>query len=130
MTLSFVKKVPGGYQVDGLDLLEGNCDRTAGLRRAEGDDCRHTYSTVRREGNVVAFFAKATTTKTKDNYEWGYRVKKGSVEVDVLVYDTWNPGTIQFQGHYPPSASAWENCGWEILSQFERPLKGLKKSPG
>jgi hypothetical protein len=72
----------------------------------------------------VAFFAKATTPHTRDNYEWGYRVKKGPIEVDVLVYDTRAPKNFRFGGKYPPPAAEWEKRGWTILSQFERPLRG------
>jgi hypothetical protein len=122
MNSSLVKKVPGGYRVDGLDLLRGNCDRTTGLWPAGGDDYRQTYSVVKREGNVVAFFAKAVTFNTQDKYEWGYRVKKGSIEVDVLVYDTRHPKTFIFWGKYPPPVSAWQARGWEVLDRFERPL--------
>jgi hypothetical protein len=124
MTLSLVKKIPGGYQVDGLDLLRGNCERTTGLWPAAGNGYPQTYSIVKREGDVVAFFAKAITSNTKDKYEWGYRVKKGSTEVDVLVYDTRTPKTFIFRGEYPPPVSAWQARGWEVLDQFERPLGG------
>lgn len=122
MTLSLIRKVSGGYRIDGLDLLGGSRDLPPGSRNAEAEDCHQTYSTVKRVGNVVAFFAKATTAKTRDICEWGYRVKKGAVEVDVLVYDTWNRHNQKFEGHYPPPISAWEKCGWEIKSQFTRPL--------
>ena len=87
-------------------------------------DCCLTFSTVRQEDHTVAFFAKATTPNTTNNCEWGYRVKKGPVEVDVLVYDTKNPKNFQFGGKYPPPVSEWQKRGWEILSQFERPLEG------
>ena len=123
MAQILIKRVANGYRVDGLDLLEGNGQRLPGPGEAAASDSNRTYSTVKRVGNVVAYFAKAVTAKTKDNYEWGYRVKKGGLEVDVLVYDTWDRHTLHFEGHYPPPASAWEKCGWEITSQFARPLK-------
>jgi hypothetical protein len=121
-----IKKVPGGYQVDGLDLLWSNCG-CGGLTGPGGSgvgDCWHTYSSVRQENHTVAFFVKGTTPNTKDNYEWGYRVKKGRVEVDVLVYDTKNPKNFPFGGTYPPALSEWQTRGWEVLHQFERPLGG------
>lgn len=86
-------------------------------------DCCFTYSTVKHEDNTVAFFAKATPPRSKDNYEWGYRVKKGPVEVDVLVYDTRSPKDFKFGGTYPPPVSAWQERGWKVMDQFERPLR-------
>ena len=126
MTAEMIKKVHGGFQVDGLDLLRANCG-CGGLTGPGGSgvgDCCMTYSTVKHDDHTVAFFAKATTPSTTDNFEWGYRVKKGDVEVDVLVYDTRNPKKFTFGGKYPPSASEWQKKGWEVLSQFERQLEG------
>ena len=126
MLEDLIKKVPGGYQVDGLNLLQANCG-CGGFTGPGGcgvGDCCHTYSTVKQENHTVAFFAKATTPSTKDNFEWGYRVKKGPVEVDILVYDTRTPRNITFWGKSPPAISEWEARGWEILYLFDRPLKG------
>ncbi len=127
MDENLIKKVPGGYQVDGLDLLRSNCG-CRGLTGLGGNgvgDCCQTYSAVRRENNTVAFFAKATTPHTTDNYEWGYRVKKGPVEVDVLVYDTRNHKNFTFGGIYPPPVSKWQARGWEILLLFEKSLERI-----
>ena len=126
MVDGLIKKVEGGYQVDGLDLLGAKCG-CGGLTELGGcemRDCCFTYSTVKYKDNTVAFFAKVTTPRTKDNYEWGYRVKKGPVEVDVLVYDTRTPRDFTFGGAYPPPASAWQELGWRVMNQFERPLRG------
>ena len=126
MTAEMIKKVHGGFQVDGLDLLRANCG-CGGLTGPGGDgvgDCCMTYSTVKQDDHTVAFFAKATTPNTTDNFEWGYRVKKGDVEVDVLVYDTRSPKKFTFGGKYPPSASDWQKKGWEVLSQFEATAGG------
>ena len=125
MADGLIKKVEGGHQVDGLELLGAICG-CGGLTAPGGGgmrDCCLTYSIVKHEDNTVAFFAKATTPHTKDNYEWGYRVKKGSLEVDVLVYDTRNPKDFIFGGKYPPPISAWRERGWKIMDQFERPLR-------
>jgi hypothetical protein len=122
-----IKRVPGGFLVDGLDLVRSNCG-CGGLTRPGGSgigDCCFTYSTVKQENHTVAFFAKATTPNTTENYEWGYRVRKGPVVVDVLVHDTRGPKKFPFGGKYPPPVSAWQNRGWEVLSQFERPLQGV-----
>lgn len=122
-----IKKVQQGFQVDGLDLLRSNCG-CGGLTGPGGagvGDCCLTYSTVKKENHTVAFFAKAVTPNTTNNYEWGYRVKKGPVEVDVLVFDTRDPKSFPFGGKYPPPLSEWQKRGWEVLSQFERPLQGI-----
>jgi hypothetical protein len=121
-----IEQVPGGYRVDGLDLLRARCGcgGLTGPGLSGMGDCCHTYSTVKHENSTVAFFAKAATPTTKDNYEWGYRVKKGPVEVDVLVYDTRQPKNFTFGGKYPPPLSEWQARGWEVLHQFERPLAG------
>jgi len=127
MADDLVMKVPGGYRVDGLDLLRSTCG-CGGLTGPGGSgtgDCCHTYSTVKQENHTVAFFVKGTTPNTPNNYEWGYRVKKGQVEVDVLVYDTRQPKNFTFGGQYPPPLSEWLTRGWEILHQFERPLAGI-----
>jgi hypothetical protein len=131
MPENLIKKVQRGYQVDGLDLLAGYCGCGC-LNGSNGDEvgeCCHTYSSVKQENNTVAFFAKATTPHTTDNYEWGYRVQKGPVEVDVLVMDTRGPKNFPFRGAYPPALSEWLARGWTVLDQFERPLPGsLRKS--
>lgn len=122
-----IEQVPGGYRVDGLDLLRSTCG-CGGLTGSGASglgDCCHTYSTVRQENHTVAFFVKGTTPNTKDNCEWGYRIKKGLVEVDVLVYDTRQPKNFTFGGKYPPPLSEWQTRGWEVVHQFERPLAGI-----
>ena len=45
------------------------------------------------------------------------------MEVDVLVYDTRNPKDFKFEGAYPPPLSAWQERGWRVMDQFERPLR-------
>jgi len=128
MADALIKKVEGGHRVDGLELLgvKCGCGGLHGPGSRGMKDCCFTYSTVKHEDNTVAFFAKATTPSTKDNYEWGYRVKKGPVEVDVLVYDTRNPKDSKFAGIYPPPVSAWQERGWKVVDQFERPLRELR----
>lgn len=131
MAEKLIQKVQRGYRVDGLDLLGGVCE-CGFLADSPGDeagDCCYTHSSVKQENNTVAFFAKATTPHTEDNFEWGYRVKKGVVEVDVLVMDTRNSKGFLFQGAYPPAISEWVARGWQVLSQFERPLAGRRSKP-
>jgi hypothetical protein len=126
MAETLVKKVQGGYRVDGLDLLRANCG-CGGLTGPGGSgvgDCCHTYSIVRQENNTVSFFAKATTPNTRNNYEWGYRVKKGPVEVDVLVYDTRNPKTFKFGGHYPPPFLTGKTAVGKSCNSTNAPCRG------
>lgn len=131
MAENLIKKVQRGYQVDGINLLGAFCNCGNGSEGKEVADCCYTYSSVKLENRTVSFFAKATTPNTRHNYEWGYRVKKGPVEVDVLVYDTWDPKTFRFGGNYPPSPSEWEERGWQILDRFERPLNWTRtENPG
>ena len=126
VTSELIKRLPHGFRVDGLDLLRSGCGCDLGGPDGAGlGDCCFTYSIVTRKNHTIAFFAKATSPKTADNYEWGYRVQKGPVEVDVLVHDTRSPRNFPFGGVYPPLVSEWEKRGWKILSQFERPLQGI-----
>jgi len=110
-----IEKAPGGFQVDGLVLQRGKCG-CSGM----GGDCCYTYSKVKKEGNLLHYEGKATAPSTNDNFDWGYRVKKGEVEVDVQMQDTRDKKDF-FKGFLPPPLSAWVEKGWEILDQYERP---------
>jgi hypothetical protein len=121
-----VEKIHTGYRIDGLELVRANCG-CGGLTGPGGagiGDCCMTYSTVKREGNTISFVAKRTTPNTSNNYEWGYRVKKGDVEVDVHVYDTKGPKEFTFGGKMPPKLSEFQEKGWQVVDQFERPIEG------
>lgn len=111
-----VERAPGGFQVDGLMLQRGKCG-CGGL----GGDCCFTYSKVRREGNRLIYEGKANAPSTKDNFRWGYVVRKGEVEVQVDMLDTKDPPPF-FAGHYPPPLTAWQERGWQVVSQYEEPL--------
>jgi hypothetical protein len=124
MTEVAIEKVHAGFRVDGLSLLRGNCG-CGGLTGPGGagvGDCCQTYSIVKKDGNVIIFFAKGTTPNTKNNFKSGYRVKKGAVEVDVMVYDTRDSKGFTFGGHYPPPLSDWQAKGWQVVQQVEEPL--------
>jgi hypothetical protein len=126
MSKTMIEKVHGGYKVGGLELLAANCD-CGGLSDPGGsgnDECCFTFSRVKREDNVVLYFGKKTTPNTNNNYEWGYRVTKDGVEVKVKMLDTRSPVDFKFGGQEPPSLSAWEERGWKVLFQFERPMIG------
>jgi hypothetical protein len=120
-----IEKVYGGYRVDGLELLAGNCGcgGMSGSGYVTGDCC-HTYSQVKHDGNHVHYLGKTTTPNTSNNYEWGYRVTKGDAEVTVQMFDTRDPKTFKFGGHLPPPLSAWKELGWQVVEQYERPLEG------
>jgi hypothetical protein len=119
-------KVPGGYKVDGLELAAANCG-CGGLTGPGGSgtgDCCFTFSRVKKDGSTLLYYGKKTTPATRNNYEWGYRVKKGDHVVDVKMLDTRGPVGFKFGGVEPPSLSAWKEKGWEVVSQFERPVEG------
>ena len=126
MSKNLIEKVPGGFRVDDLHLLRATCGcgSQSGPGGAGVGDCCSTYSRVQCQDRVVSFFAKAVTPYTSENYAWGYRIKKNEVEVEVVVHDTRRPKSFQFGGHYPPPLSSWQERGWEVISQFERPLDG------
>jgi hypothetical protein len=127
VTAELIKRVHGGFQVDGLDLLRCNCG-CGGLTGPGGSgvgDCCLTYSTVKQENHTVAFFAKATTPNTAGNYEWGYRVKKGPVEVDVLVYDPKSPKIFSSGAN---TRRPWRN-GKSGAGKPCRSLKGRLRGP-
>jgi hypothetical protein len=121
-----IEKVHGGYKVDGLELKAANCG-CGGLSGPGGSgtgDCCFTYSRLKHEGNSIKYFGKITTPNTTNNYEWGYKVKKGDHEVDVQMLDTRGPKNFKFGGHLPPPLSAWKEKGWQVVAQFERPVAG------
>lgn len=120
------EKVHGGYKVEGLELLAGNCG-CGGLTGPGGsgvEECCFTFSRVRQEGDKIEYLGKCTTPNTTNNYEWGYKVRKGGHEVEVKMYDTRGPKTSKFGGHLPPPLFAWKEKGWEVAAQYERPLEG------
>ncbi len=111
------EKIPGGFKVDGLELRRGKCG-CGGL----GGDCCFTYSKVFHHGDNLIYEGKATAPSTENNYEWGYRVRKGETVVEVKMIDTRDPKDF-FAGCYPPPRSAWQEKGWEVEEQYERPLE-------
>lgn len=119
-----VEEVYAGYRVDGLILLQGNCScsRLHGPERTDMGECCQTYSLVQKNGPVISFFATGVTSRTSDHYKFSYRVKKGEVIVEVLMYDSRNPKEFVFGGFYPPPLSAWREKGWQVLQEEEEPL--------
>jgi hypothetical protein len=120
-----IEKVHGGYRVDGLELLAGNCGcgGMTGPGYVSGDCC-HTYSRVKHDGEKIFYFGKYTSPNTGNNYEWGYRVKKGAAEVEVRMLDSRDPKNFKFGGHLPPPLSAWKERGWQVVDQHEKPVEG------
>ncbi len=120
------EKVHGGYKVDGLELKAANCG-CGGLTGPGGSgtgECCFTYSRVKVAGDTLKYFAKNTTPNTSKNYEWGYKVKKDGHEVEVQMLDTRGPKNFKFGGSPPPPLSAWTSKGWQVVTQYERPVEG------
>jgi hypothetical protein len=121
-----IEKVKGGYKVDGIELRAANCG-CGGLTGPGGSgtgDCCFTFSRVKHDGNTIMYIGKKTTPNTTNNYEWGYKVKKEDTQVEVKMLDTRGAVDFKFGGVDPPPLSAWQNKGWQVADQFERPLEG------
>jgi hypothetical protein len=121
-----IEKMKGGYKVDGLELLAANCG-CGGLSGPGGSgtgDCCFTFSRVKHDGNTVMYVGKKTTPNTSNNFEWGYKVKKGDAQVEVKMLDTRGAAGFKFGGMEPPPLSAWQQKGWQVVDQFERPISG------
>ncbi len=104
--MSCFEKIHGGYKVDGLELKAANCG-CGGLSGPGGSgvgDCCMTFSRVKHEGNTIKYFGKKTTPNTTNNFEWGYKVKKGDHEIEVRMLDTRGPKKFTFGGFPPPPA--------------------------
>jgi len=105
-----IEKAPGGFKIDGLQLLGGKCGCTSLL------SCCFSWSKVKRHGNTISFSAKSDTPQTKDNFQWGYTVTKDGYTVEVEFNDARDK-TI-FSGYYPPRLEEWINRGWQITAKI------------
>lgn len=104
-----IGKIPGGMTVDGLEFRNGKCGCTTVL------PCCHSWSRVKRSGDVVTFVAKASGPETAQGFTWGYSVRKGGVTVEVNVEDDREKKL--FSGFYPPRLEEFIARGWEVLSR-------------
>ncbi len=104
-----IEKIPGGFRVDGFELKKGKCGCTSIAR------CCYSWSKVKKKGNVIEFEAKLTAPDTKENFNWGYTVKKDDVMVVVKVEDAMDKEI--YSGYLPPSVSEWEARGWEVIEK-------------
>lgn len=104
-----IEKIPGGLNIDGIEIKGGKCGCTSIL------PCCHSWSKVKRSGNIIAYTGKTTTPETEDNFNWGYIVKKGDITVDVKMEDARDK-TI-FSGFYPPKIEEWVEKGWAVVSK-------------
>jgi rubredoxin len=102
------EKIPGGFNVDGLDLRTGKCGCTSIL------PCCHSWSKVKRNGNTFNFSGKTTTPETKETFTWGYTVRKGDYTVIVTMEDARDKEI--FSGYYPPALEAWIEKGWDVIA--------------
>ena len=104
-----IEKVPGGFRVDGFDVKGGKCGCTSVL------PCCYSWAKVKRSDNKITFAAKASTPETKENFTWGYTVKKGDFTVEVS-FDDAGDKTI-YSGFYPPRLEEWIAKGWEVTEK-------------
>ncbi len=105
-----VEKVAGGFSIDGLELLRGKCGCTSIAK------CCYSWSKVKKKGDTIVFEAKMTAPDTKDNFNWGYTVRKEGITVTVLVEDARDKEI--FSGFIPPSVKQWESRGWEVIEKY------------
>ena len=110
-----IDRIPGGFSVDGIEFRKGKCG-CSGM----GGDCCVTFSKVKKAGNSLIFEGKATAPSTSYDYYWGYRVRQGDLVVDVKMEDTRDNKDF-FCGSYPPPLSAFQEKGWQVEEEFERP---------
>ena len=105
-----VKKVPGGFEIDGLALLKGKCGCTSIAR------CCHSVSKVKKKSeNAYEFEAQLSDPDTADNFEWGYTVQKDGITVTVSVKDARDK--VISSAYLPPAASAWVEKGWTVVEK-------------
>lgn len=102
-----VEKIPGGLLIDGLELKGGKCGCTSILA------CCHSWSKVRRSGDVITYTGKASTPDSRDLFSWSYKVRKDGVTVEVSMDDARDK-TI-FSGFYPPALTEWQERGWDVV---------------
>lgn len=107
-----ISKIPGGLSVDGLLLKSGRCGCTSILK------CCHSFSKVKRDGDVISFTGKTSCPDSEDLYSWGYTVSKDGVTVKVSMDDARDK-TI-FSGYYPPRLEEWLDRGWMMVEQNGR----------
>lgn len=104
-----MKKIPGGFEVDGLKLLKGKCGCTSIAK------CCYSWSKVKKTATTLSFIAKMTSPDTADTYNWRYTVQKDGVTVNVMVEDARDKEI--YSGFIPPSVKEWESRGWEVLEK-------------
>jgi rubredoxin len=104
-----IEKIPGGFSVDGLEVKSGKCGCTSIL------PCCYSWSKVKRSGNDFIFTGKTSTPETKENFAWGYSVRKGVFTVKVSMEDAKDKNI--FSGFYPPRLEEWVEKGWEVMTK-------------
>jgi rubredoxin len=102
-----IKKIPGGLMVDGLKLMKGKCGCTSTAK------CCYSWSKVKHKGSGISFEAKMSAPDTKENFNWGYEVRKNGTTVTVQVEDARDKEI--YSGSIPPPVSEWEKKGWEVV---------------
>jgi rubredoxin len=103
-----IKKIPGGYSVDGFELKNGKCGCTSVIK------CCYSWSKVKHtDENSIEFKAKTTSPETKKNFHWSYKAKKDNITLSVSVEDAEDK--VIHSGYLPPSVHELQEKGWEIL---------------
>ena len=104
-----INKIPGGFRIDGIDLLKGKCGCTSITK------CCYSWSKVKKKGSNIEFEAKMTTPETQENFNWGYTVTKDGITVKVVVEDAYDKEI--YSRFIPPAVSEWEKIGWEVTEK-------------
>ena len=104
-----IEKVPGGFMVDGIKLMKGKCGCTSYAK------CCASWVKVKKRSYGIELEAKMTAPDTKDNYNWGYTVRKDDTTVSVKVEDARDKEIST--AFIPPPASEWEAKGWEVVEK-------------
>jgi rubredoxin len=104
-----IEKIPGGFRVAGLELLNGKCGCTSVLK------CCFSWSKVKKKGSDIFFIAKMTTPETHETFNWSYTVRKDGTTVKVEVEDARDKEI--YSGFIPPAVDEWEPKGWEVVEK-------------
>ncbi len=105
-----IEKVPGGFKIDGLLLLNGKCGCTSVAK------CCYSWSKVKKKGDdTIEFTSKMTTADSEDHFSWGYTVVKDGVTVKVKVEDARDKDTSS--AYIPPAVKQWEERGWTVIER-------------
>ncbi len=105
-----IEKIPGGFNIDGLELKTGKCGCTSIAK------CCYSWSKVKKKDDqLIEFTAKLTTADSHDHFNWSYIVRKNGMTVKAAVEDARDKDNSS--AFIPPPVSEWETRGWEIVKK-------------